>query len=439
MSDVVKHVRYVMSNIDNNNNKFWYGTHYSDNTVKCEWGRIGAKISSVVKPFCRGYQAEAFLVQKGSEKEKKGYRMLNVVDGATDGGGHGKGDVKVVKQNDLQQVALSQIDTDSKQTASLIKYLTKVNAHNILSSTTMTYDVDSGLFSTPCGIVTQGGIDEANELLVDIGDFVADRKFSASKLKDLTCDYLMLIPQKVGRKLNVEEVFADLTAVQKQKAILDSLQASLDSVMAGKGSDADKKEAKKVMEKVFAVKLHLVKDSSVISRITKKYKDTRKDMHVCKNLDIKTVYSVEIEAMKTAFEKVGASMSNIWELWHGSRVSNVLSILKGGLIIPPASSSHCTGRLYGNGVYASDISTKALGYSFGTWGGSKDNNPFMFLVDMAMGNQYFPSRNNYTSTRYPVSGYDSTFAKQGSGVYNNEMIIYKTSQVNIKYLVEFSN
>jgi len=71
--------------------------------------------------------------------------MLNVVDGATDGGGHGKGDVKVVKQNDLQQVALSQIDTDSKQTASLIKYLTKVNAHNILSSTTMTYDVDSGL------------------------------------------------------------------------------------------------------------------------------------------------------------------------------------------------------------------------------------------------------------------------------------------------------
>ena len=62
----------------------------------------------------------------------------------------------------------------------------------------------------------------------------------------------------------------------------------------------------------------------------------------------------------------------------------------------------------------------------------------MFLADFAMGKQYVPSSRSYTSTRYPVSGYQSTFAKAGqSGVMNNEMIVYQTSQANLKFLVEF--
>jgi poly [ADP-ribose] polymerase len=81
-----------------------------------------------------------------------------------------------------------------------------------------------------------------------------------------------------------------------------------------------------------------------------------------------------------------------------------------------------TGRLYGDGIYASDISTKALGYAYGYWSGRRDDNCFMFLLDMAMGDYYLPKRSNYTSTRYPASGYDSTFAKEGTGIMNNEMI-----------------
>jgi len=60
-----------MSNIDNNNNKFWYGTHYSDNTVKCEWGRIGAKISSVVKPFVAVIRLKHFLFRRVAKKRRR--------------------------------------------------------------------------------------------------------------------------------------------------------------------------------------------------------------------------------------------------------------------------------------------------------------------------------------------------------------------------------
>ena len=60
----------------------------------------------------------------------------------------------------------------------------------------------------------------------------------------------------------------------------------------------------------------------------------------------------------------------------------------------------------------------------------------MFLADVAMGNAYTPTSASRHSL--PRSGFDSTFAKAGdSGVQNNEMIVYRTSQANLRYLVEF--
>ena len=55
-----------------------------------------------------------------------------------------------------------------------------------------------------------------------------------------------------------------------------------------------------------------------------------------------------------------------------------------------------------------------------------------------MGKTYIPNSKGYNS--YPMNGYNSTFAKAGkSGVINNEMIVYKLYQANLKYLVEFSD
>ena len=145
--------------------------------------------------------------------------------------------------------------------------------------------------------------------------------------------------------------------------------------------------------------------------------------------------------MKDRFDSRGAKMSNIWQLWHGTKASNLLSILKGGLIIPSASASHCTGRMYGDGIYFSDISTKALNYATNFWGsGGNTDRTFMFLADVAMGNFHIAQS---SWDRYPKSGSDSTWAKGkdkggvNSGVINDEMIVYNLNQCNLKYLVEF--
>ena len=92
--------------------------------------------------------------------------------------------------------------------------------------------------------------------------------------------------------------------------------------------------------------------------------------------------------------------------------------------------------MFGDGLYFSDQATKSLNYSYGYWdGGAKDDHCFMFLADVAMGKTYTPTR---TWGNLPHAGHDSTFAKAGvSGVANNEMIVYRTGQANLRYLIEF--
>jgi len=127
---------------------------------------------------------------------------------------------------------------------------------------------------------------------------------------------------------------------------------------------------------------------------------------------------------------------SIRQLWHGTRASNLLSILRQGLVIPPASASHCTGRMYGSGCYFSSVSTKALNYATNFWGGSGDTSrTFMFLADVAMG-KYYDAKDWGGS--YPKPGTDSTWARAGRALKNDEMIVYRLDQCNLLYLVEFA-
>ena len=430
MANIVRKVSLIMADIDNNNNKVWYGTLFDDNSVLTEWGRVGKNMQSKHFPNA----GSSFLDKKEREKRKKGYDTLNVVEGSEH--------VKVssasssrVDNSGLKAIAKKQIKHSNPLVASLIDYLTQQNAHNIVAATGggIVYNDTTGLFSTPLGVITQDNIDEANDILVSVGDLVADNDYG-QKLKAYSNRYLMLVPTDIGMKrFDMGSFWRDLQAVQKQKQILDSLQASLVSAT----SQPVKKAVKKDEPHVFDVQLDLIDDPKIVKKINDKYTKGRNRMHQSYNLSVKKVYAVNIAGEREAFKSDGATMENIWQLWHGTATQNVLSILKQGLIIPPSSSSHVTGRLYGDGVYASDQSTKALNYAVGYWGGRSANRTFMFLLDMAMGKMYKPVRRSYMSTRYPVKGYDSTFAEAGSGVMNNEMIAYRTSQVQLKYLVEF--
>ncbi len=430
MSNVVYHSRYLKADHKKNNNKFWYISMYSDNSVTTEYGRVGNSPQSRTKPFGSETLAKRHFDKMIRSKERKGYRKIEVVEETV---------TKTISPStSLKEVAKSQIQTDSPETVKLVEYLAEQNVHTILQNTTMSFNKQSGLFETPCGIVTRATITKARDVLVKISDVIAkDNKklLISDSYGELLNDYLMLIPQKIGTKFNPETLYRNLNDIKKQNDILDSLGASIDMVEKDKNIAIQQSTKEDKIPQIFSVKLELDDSGATYDKLNKLYNGTKQSMHSCSHLKIKKIYTVEIKTMFEAFEKEGRPLGSVWELWHGTRVSNLLSILKVGLIVPPSNAGHCTGRMFGNGIYFSDQSTKALNYAHGYWGGSRDNNCFMFLADVAMGKYCVPKS---SGRNYPLAGYDSTFAQGNkSGVMNNEMIVPKVSQCNLKYLVQF--
>lgn len=428
-------VMLVMANIDGNNNKFWKAEIASDHSVHVTNGRIGATGQvQPVKSFSNYDSAKKFVDSKQSEKLRKGYTLFEgIVEGAAS-------TPTPIKSNALEQIAKREIRTTSDPSVigDLIASLTRANIHNILQHTDLKYDEGSGLFKTPVGFVTQVTIDEARDLLIKIGNHVVISDFTSDNVKGLVNRYLMLIPQKVGSKLTVQSVFPDQNSLVNQTSILDGLQSSIQQLESTRAASTD---TDGVIEsnpiKTFNCALSLITDATIIQQIVDKYNSTRQTIHAAHKLKVHRVFAVQIDDMESNYTQHGQALGNVQQLWHGTRIGNVLSILKSGLYIPPANASFVCGRMFGNGAYFSDQSTKSLNYAYGYWdGGSRDNTCYMFLFDVAMGKSYTPSG---PSRDLPRPGYDSTFAEaRKSGVQNNEMIVYNTYQATPRYLVEFS-
>jgi poly [ADP-ribose] polymerase len=430
MAEIVKESRRIMSNIDGNNNKFWYIYMYSDNSCMTEWGRVGSRCQSKTFQHSSESSAETFFNKKCKEKERKGYFEIKIVAGSTGGGG------KVTIKQDLETVAKRDIGDKCPKVTNLITELAQANIHNIVQNSNITYNSETGLFETPCGVVTKETIEDARTALNEIATFVSKKSFKSEKYKSLLNTYLMLIPQEVGRKLNPETLYPDMDSISKQTDILDSLEVSiqtLNDAQANAVQDAEEKEV--AHPRVFDVEISHVTDVKEFARIRKKYHDTRKDMHVCSHLDVKNVYRICIPKVHGDYQK-GKKVGHIHELWHGSSIGNVLSILKSGLYIPPSNAGHCTGRMFGDGLYFASDSTKSLNYAYGYWSGKAEKKCFMFLADVAMGKEYVPR--SYSET-LPKAGYDSTWAKANqSGVRNDEFIVYNKNQADLTYLIEFA-
>lgn len=416
----------VFASVEGNNNKF-YHLIQDGCTVTSNWGRVGDSPQSTTWTYSSEITAEKEFNKKIKEKKRKGYEVVDT----------GAGTPSVLNKSSLSEIALRDIGgaASCETTKNLIKYLSDVNVHSILEKTSFSYNSTTGAFTTPLGVlVSQNTINQARSVLATI-----KKTSDIGELASLTNKYLRLIPQNLGRardKLNLSKIWelrsngtpSDFSLL-KQTDILDSLEASLTA-------PTEPGIIEQESQRVFNCTLNLVEDQNIISHINKLFESTRQTIHTTYYCKLKRVYSVDLPSK---FSEYAGKINNVMKLWHGSRSSNCLSILKNGLVIPPENASYVCGRNYANGVYFSDQSTKALQYSNGTWSGNytKEDTIFAFLAEVCMGKYYVP-----TSTYdrpLPRPGYDSTFAVGGkSGVINNEMVVYNTDQVKLTYLCEFT-
>lgn len=191
-----------------------------------------------------------------------------------------------------------------------------------------------------------------------------------------------------------------------------------------------------------------------------------------------------------------AKLPNKMLLWHGTRGENLIGILQTGFRIAPSDASR-TGSLFGEGIYFADTFSKSFQYANTSnnhmWGfrnnrkfGSEDNNKpvkkakkYMFLCEVSLGTmKVLTSPTPEVSVNMPnddfqsVMGYGRTGPNPKGNIYltngcavplgkvqnnpplekekgakstdfgnnwslqNNEYVVYNTSQVKIKYILE---
>ena len=421
MPNVVEEIRLILVEAVSNNNKWWTGRLFDNGDVITLWGRVGYDGDSKTFP---GAGAD-FLRKKEREKAKKGYSPLKTVGGPAS---PTAAQVKDVGNHELRQIAKSQLLKTSNPTLDrLIDRLVQANVHRITSSTQITFNSSTGLFSTPLGVVTSDGIDEARNLLVTLNSFVTSRDWTSPQMLRVTSDYLRIVPQAVGMRLNVQNLFPDTASIQKQSSVLDSLEASYQALQSQPTPKAD--GTTQSVEQVFRVDMDVLTDAQERRRIETWYEKSKKDMHNYGRVKIRDIFMVNIQEMTSGFE---TKTSPFQEVWHGTSQANCLSILKSGLKTSPPSTAAIAGKMFSNGIYGAINSSKSLGYTFGRWGqGGVGDSGWLFICEFAMGN----IKTVYDSCGKPA-GYDSVWAKAGRGLYNDELIVYRNSQVKVKYLLE---
>lgn len=190
---------------------------------------------------------------------------------------------------------------------------------------------------------------------------------------------------------------------------------------------------------------------------------------------IANIYAIERQGEKDDMQK-WQKAGNKMLLWHGTKPENVLGILNSGFRIAPSDANR-TGAMFGDGVYFADIFNKSFNYTGASYhhnafGQQQVKNPkkYMFLCEVALGK----SKKYYNAedvTGLPNANHQSVFAvgrvgpdpagniylpngcviplgnlvqtpepklppNQYWGLQHNEYVVYDTSQVRTRYLLE---
>lgn len=432
-----------------NNNKFYHVTMDDAGKITTRWGRVGSDGTTQVAPGTGDRQFDSIVRKKIS----RGYQETSIV--STSGG-----ERKNANQN-LSEIArhyLSGGNQTDKRLIKLIDNLVAANAHDITvqSGGQMKVD-DSGVIKTPLGIVDSEALDRADAILRQ-----ASRSSDSNASASLVDNYLSLVPQKVSRSRGWGTKFFTPETIAEQREFIKQLRDSLSWYESQSTQDygsEDKEDVIKAYKNLFGFTITSVSPNSKVFRdVVARYEKSKNASHRSSAMRVKNVYTLGISnpEIEESITRRSEAVGNIKTFWHGTSTPNVLSILRRGLIVPPTSGGtiRTTGRMFGDGVYFSDQSSKSLNYSAGYWGGARSKNAFMFLADVAMGWEFQPNRMGYTSyTDFLRRGlaqahngkdpsnnrsFDSISVKGGTmNVLNNEMIVWDTDQVRLTHLIEF--
>lgn len=287
--------------------------------------------------------------------------------------------------------------------------------------------------------VTDAMINQAQDTLAILTNIEEVEEFNKTLLI-----LFSIIPRKMSNVSNYLATAKDDYAriISQEQGLLNIMKGQVVQKQAEEDTCENSNDEKSVtILEAMGIEMYPVNDEDI--------KKILNNLGSCSN-KYNRAWRVKNSKTQTRFDKYVADEGNIQTklLWHGSRNENWWSIINNGLILHP-SNVVITGKMFGVGIYYSNMAQKSLGYtslSGSYWAKGSSPTAFMGLYDVAYGKSYdvysFDSKYykyNYELLREACPGANCLHAHAGSMLRNDEIIVYREDQITIKYLVELKN
>lgn len=471
----VKRWTLNFTDIINNNNKFYNLEIVKSDKNKfflfTQYGRVGASGAKEYRACDNQIQAETEALKIIKAKSKKGYVEVKLAQADV---GSEIGKTKIDKMVSVEALEKSGIKFEKEiETISKLHIEVRDLVRSWFGITQEFIELNLDTKKCPLGQLSLDQIDLAKKILEEARIIVHAKKLDIQELNKLTNQYYSNIPHVLGHKINADilrfdndakvdlafdilDVFADAKNIQG----VISKKTAVDTQYATLNTDLEFIDPSEGTWKWIDAMLHETKASnhSFLGKL-KTHKIFRVNRHNENKLWQATAEKIAKEDCKFQPSSVYASLiskrpdvskemlslykaANILPGWHGSRRANMIGITTKGLLIRP-SGVITAGSMYGDGIYWATNSTKSINYTDASgsyWAGGSAKTAYLFLADVAFGNQKVVSGSSMY-TKNNIKPNHSVWAKAGSAVYNDELITYtpsgKDQQHKIRYIVEF--
>jgi poly [ADP-ribose] polymerase len=286
----------------------------------------------------------------------------------------------------------------------------------------------------------------------------------SEELKELSSKFYTVIPHNFRFKKMISFIINSSAKVRDKIELLETLEAVKEGVeikfepkLHVKSNPVDEQYAR------LGKSLCLVNPSSEEHAIINRYKDNTQGSTHAFQTSIRNIYKIESPILPKKQNKT--TDNNTTLLWHGSRLTNWMSILSQGLKIAPPEAPH-SGYMFGKGIYTADCFSKAAQYCYASEH-MQSRTGLLVLCEVDLGQSVELLSANYDAANLMGAKYASTkgcgkhapsnaefgmlgdakvplgkletvsdeLEKQRSLLYN-EFIVYDPARVRMKYLVE---
>jgi poly [ADP-ribose] polymerase len=385
--------RLVMTTEDNHNK--YYEMQETSEDIKIKYGRIDSTCiedSAALSKWKSIYNS----------KIKKGY--VDVTEF-----------VAVVKE-------------DSKQTSNIV-YTQEL--YDVFLKKMMDYrdGLVSATYTVKATQVTRKQLEQAQLYINDLAQVGED--YNVQHVNDLLLKLYTVIPRYMRKVQDYLLPNISLNKLVEQEQ--DKLDALASQVIEDINNDIEAcndESAIKTIASTLNISIEAVKEyPEDIKYITKQLGNK-----------VKGLFKVSIEKHKQKYYKYledcnkDATKGHRY-LIHGTRCSSVIPIIEQGMKIRPSGNYHFSGKVYGDGIYFSEVTSKSLGYT------GYDNDKVLLIYKVYVGNPYVYKgwyKGNDFNLNYnelKQRGYDSTFVEAGNGLLNSEIIVYKEEQCYLEYII----